>query len=113
MGRRGHYIEAPRGHLQAVNDCCGHGVKNELPDPLPINLLLAMVGAALTAQALYVAMSLLIGFHALLRITEIINIQASHFTFPQRCGLVLLVLPLTKSGQSLQNVQETVTITEP
>ena len=31
-------------------------------DPLPINLLLAMVGAALEAQKLRIAMSLLIGF---------------------------------------------------
>ena len=60
-----------------------------------------------------VATSLLIGFHALLRTTEIIFIQASHVTFPQRCGLVLLVLPLTKSGQRLQNVSEIVAITDP
>ena len=48
----------------------------------------------------------LIGFHALLRTIEIIHIQSSHFTFP---GPVLLVLPLTKTGQRLQNVTETVT----
>ena len=39
--------------------------KHELPmrdDPLPINFLLAMVGAALEAQTLRIAMSLLIGF---------------------------------------------------
>ena len=85
----------------------------ERADPLPINILLAMVGAALAAQKLRVAMLVLIVFHALLRTTEIIYIQASHFTFPQRYGPVLLVLPLTKSGQRLQNVPETETITDP
>ena len=54
-------------------------------------------------------MSLLIGFHALLRTNEIIHIQASRFTFPQQHGPVLL---LTKSGQRLQNIRETVTITD-
>ena len=37
----------------AVNDYHGHGAKFELPmraNPLPIHLLLAMVGAALEAQ---------------------------------------------------------------
>ena len=71
-------------------------------DPLPINLLLAMVGAALKAQKMRIAMSLLIGFHTLLRTNEMVHIQASHFTFPQKCGPVLLVLPLTKLGQRLQ-----------
>ena len=50
-------------------------------DPLPINVSLAMVGAALEAQKLLrIAMPLLIGFHALLRTNEIIHIQ--HRTSP-------------------------------
>ena len=68
-----------------------------------------MVGAALDAQNLRIAMSLFICFHALFRTNEIIHIQASHLTFPQQYGPLLLVLPLTKSGQRLQNVRETVT----
>ena len=46
---------------------------------------------------------------ALLRTNEIIHIQALHFTFPQQYGPVLL---LTKSGQRLRNIPETVTITD-
>ena len=72
-----------------------------------------MVGAAITAHKTRIALSLLLGFHILLRTNEIIYIHASHFTFPQRYGTVLLVLPLTKSGQRLQNGPETATITDP
>ena len=71
-----------------------------------------MVGAALEAKNLRIAMSLLIGFHALLRTNEIIHIQALRITFSQKYGPVLLVLPLAKSGQRLQNVPETVTVTD-
>ena len=90
--------------------------KNELPeraDPLPINLLLAMVGAAIIAHKTRIALSLLLGFHILLRTNEIIYIHVSHFTFPQRCGTVLLVLPPTKSGRCVQNGPETATIKDP
>ena len=108
-----HFIDALRGHLPGSQRLLLARSKNELPeqaDPLPIIFLLAMVGAYSTK--LRVASSLSLGFHALLRSTEIIYIQASHFTFPQRHGPVLLVLPPTKSGQRLQDVSETVTITD-
>ena len=90
-----HFVDALRGHLLGSQRLLRPWSKNELPiraDPLPINLLLAMVGAALTAQKLRIAMSPLLSFHALLRTNEIIYIQVSHFTFPQRYGPVLPVL---------------------
>ena len=106
-----HFIDALHTYLPGSQRLLLAWSKNELPkraDPLPINLLLAMVGPAITAHKFRIALSLLLDFHALLRTTEIIYIQASHVTFPQRCGPVLLVRPLTVSGQRLQNVPETV-----
>ena len=82
-----HFIDAPRGQLHGSQRLLRAWGKNELPmraDPLPINLLLAMVGVALEAQKLRITMSLLIVFHVLLRTNEIIHTQASHFTFPQK-----------------------------
>ena len=72
-----------------------------------------MPWSALRSQHKKCALSLFVGFDAPLRTTETMYIQISHFTFPQRCGPVLLVLPLTKSRQRLQNVPETVTVTDP
>ena len=48
-----HFIDALRGQLHGSQRLLRAWSKNELPmraDPLPINLLLAMVGVALEAQ---------------------------------------------------------------
>ena len=63
-----HFIDALRGQLHGSQRQLRAWNKHELPmraDPLPIFLLLAMVGAALVPQLVRIAMSLLIGFHAL------------------------------------------------
>ena len=96
-----HFIKAVCGQLHGSQRLLRARSKNELPERADLLPIIAIVGAALRGQELRIAMSLLIGFHALVRTTEIIYIQASHFTFPQRYGPVLLVLPLTKSGQRL------------
>ena len=97
----------------AVSDCFGHGAKMSCQCELIPCRSIFCSDAALEAQKLRIAMSLLIGFHALLRTNEIIHIQALRFTFSQKYGSVLLVLPLVKSGQRLQRVPETVTVTDP
>ena len=65
-----HFIDDQRGHLLGSQRLLPAWSKNDLPeraDPLPISFLLAMVGVAIAAQALRIAFSLLLGFHAPLR----------------------------------------------
>ena len=102
------FINALRGQHHGSQRLLPAWSKHELPmraDPLPISVLLAMVGTALEAQKLRIAMSLLIGLHALLRTCEIIHIQASHFTFPQQHGPVPLLLPHNASKTSQKQFQ--------
>ena len=98
-----HFMDALRGHLPGIQRLLlASGVKmncQKRADPLPIDVLLAMVGAALTAQNLRIALSLWLGFHALLRTTKIHLHPSFVLHLP---NTVLLVLPLTKSGQRLQ-----------
>ena len=100
-----HFTDAEREQLHGSQRLLRAWSKNELPKragPLPINFVLAMVGAALEAQTLRIAMSLLTGFHALLRSNDIIHIQASHFTFTQRMDQCCLCY----------HVPETATVTD-
>ena len=59
------FTDALRGHLPGSQRLPQAWSKNELPeraDPLPINFLLAMVGAAITAQKLRIASPLFARF---------------------------------------------------
>ena len=98
------------GSFMAVSDFYGHGAKMSCRCELILcRSMFCLPWSALRSKhkKKRIAMSLFIGFHT-------IENQRNHphpsivFTSPQQC-----VLPLTKSGQRLQNVPETVMVTDP
>ena len=87
-------------------------VVNEIPNrapPLPLEILEVMVGYALFKQQHLFALSLLVGFHGLLRTGEILSISASHVSVASPKGPAVISLGLTKGGKR-QGAAESVTL---
>eukprot|EP00438_Fugacium_kawagutii_P034073 Skav205994 [mRNA] locus=scaffold2084:207733:210659:+ [translate_table: standard] len=74
----------------------------ELPNrapPMPMEVLDAMVGYALFKQQPLFALSLLIGFHGLLRTGEVLGLSKKDFSITSNSSSILISLGLTKGGQ--------------
>ena len=75
---------------------------NEIPNrapPLPVHIVHAMCGWACFHQHYSFAVSLLIGFYAMLRTGEILGLTKESFTTEAHQSRVLVNLGLTKSGK--------------
>ena len=87
-------------------------VTNEVPNrapPLPLQMLESMVGHALFKKDFGFALSLLVGFHGLLRTGEILGITAAHVSVSKPKGPAVISLGLTKAGKR-QGASESVTL---
>eukprot|EP00438_Fugacium_kawagutii_P004839 Skav221060 [mRNA] locus=scaffold3118:62102:67689:+ [translate_table: standard] len=87
--------------------------QTELPNrapPMPLEVLDAMVGLSLLRRQPLFGLSLLIGFHGLLRTGEILNISKKHVALPDNAASVLISLGLTKGGKR-QGASESVKLT--
>ena len=78
--------------------------------PITQEIVLAMAGLALKRGELTMASLLLLGFHALLRTGEILQVRPCDFLLSQDAGLVSL--PSSKSGIR-NNVRESVSLHDP
>ena len=85
-----------------------HEVPNRAP-PLALDCLYVIVGYALFKKWHTFALSLLLGFHALLRTGELLALKARHVSIASPKGPAVVSLGLTKSGKR-QGVAESVTI---
>ena len=85
---------------------------NELPSrapPLPLDILEAMIGYSLFKGSPLFALSLLLGFHGLLRTGEILSITKGQVTVSSQARTAIISLGLTKSGKR-QGAAESVTV---
>lgn len=85
-----------------------HEVPNRAP-PLPIDALHSMVGYALFKQQPRMALTLLVGYHALLRTGEILSLCARQISIASPKGPAVISLGWTKAGKR-QGAAESVTI---
>ena len=89
-------------------------VMHEVPvraPPLTENILQAMVGWAIFNEELDFALSILVGFHGLLRTGELLSIQAWQVHMTSASQPAVINLGLTKSGKR-HGAAESVTITD-
>ena len=87
---------------------------NELPHrapPLSESVLQAMVGWAIMHEHYSFALSLMVGFHGLLRTGELLGLQAFQVHITGKSQPAVISLGLTKSGRR-HGAAESVTITE-
>ena len=111
-----HFVPQLRGQLRGAGRLMKAWGTLELPDrapPLTTGFVTALAGAALSEGSFRMCVILLLGFHALLRTGELLQVRAQHIVFQAGHPTALLTLPTTKSGQRLRNVPESVTITDP
>ena len=66
---------------------------------MPLEILEVVVGYSIFKQQHLFALSLLVGFHGLLRMGEILNISASHVSVASPKGPAVISLGLTKGGK--------------
>lgn len=85
-----------------------HEVPNRAP-PMSLEVLHLLVGYALFRNEHSFALSLLLGFHALLRTGELLAVQAKHVSVPKARGPAVISLGYTKTGKR-QGAAESVTL---
>ena len=85
-----------------------HEVPNRAP-PLPLDILEAMVGYSLFKEDFAFALTLLLGFHGLLRTGELLQLQGAHISVSSPKGPAVISLGWTKSGKR-QGAAESITI---
>ena len=103
-----------RGHLPGAWRLLKTWSTNELPNrapPLPIDALHTMVGQSLFEDTPLFALSLLLGFHGLLRTGELLEIRKNHVSQAGPRSPAVISLGLTKSGKRA-GAAESVTIRE-
>lgn len=91
-----------KGHLQGAWRLLKTWSLNEIPSrapPLPAHVLHAMVGWALFHGHGTFAISLLVGFYAMLRTGEILTLKSSHMHCDAAHDKVILSLGFTKGGK--------------
>lgn len=101
-----------KGKLQESWRLMKTWVTNEVPNrapPLPLELLECMTGYALFKQMPLFALSLLLGFHGLLRTGELFQICARHIAITRPRGPAVISLGWTKAGKR-QGAAESITI---
>ena len=87
---------------------------NEIPQrapPMSESVLKAMVGWSVMHEHYGFALSLLVGFHGLLRTGDLLGIQAWQVNITGACSPAVINLGLTKAGKR-QGAAESITITE-
>ena len=75
--------------------------ERELPrraPPLPTMVLLAMIGTSFYFKDLSCAVLLSIGFHGYLRTGELLSVTVSACSFDWKNTILVIALPITKSG---------------
>ena len=85
-----------------------HEIPNRAP-PLSVDVLHLLVGYSLFKQQPLFALSLLLGFHGLLRTGELLSLCAKHISIGTAKGPAIVSLGLTKTGKR-QGAAESVTI---
>lgn len=85
-----------------------HEVPNRAP-PIPLDALHCMVGYAIFKEWHLFALSLLLGFHGLLRTGELLGLKAKHISVTTAKGPAVISLGLTKSGKR-QGAAESITV---
>lgn len=85
-----------------------HEVPNRAP-PLALDCLYVLVGYAIFKKWHLFALSLLLGFHGLLRTGELLALKAKDISIVSSKGPAIISLGLTKSGKR-QGVAESVTL---
>ena len=85
-----------------------HEIPNRAP-PLPLDCLHAMVGYSLFKGWQTFGLSLLLGFHGLLRTGELLGVLAKHVAVSKPQGPAVISLGLTKSGKR-QGAAESITV---
>ena len=85
-----------------------HEIPNRAP-PLSVDVLYALVGYCLFKEWATFGLSLLLGFHALLRTGELLKVQANHVSIAGPKGPAVISLGLTKAGKR-QGAAESVTV---
>jgi integrase len=85
-----------------------HEVPNRAP-PIPLDCLHVLLGYALFKKLDLFALSLMLGFHGLLRTGELLGLQAKHISVQKAKGPAVISLGLTKSGKR-QGSAESITI---
>ena len=86
-----------------------HEIPSRAP-PFPEYILHCLVGWALTKHNFNFAVSLLVGFYAILRTGELLAIQRRHISFSVQSGVAVITLGFTKGGKRM-GVAESVTLT--
>ena len=102
-----------RGSLQGTWRLLKTWNTTELPNrapPMPMEILEAMVGHALFNNRPLFALSLLLGFHGLLRTGELLGLKKSSFSVTEDRSALLISLGLTKGGKR-QGAAESVKVT--
>ena len=101
-----------RGHLKSswrlMKTWVTHEVPNRAP-PFSQDILHLLVGYSLFKQDSLFALSLLLGFHGLLRTGELLSLKARHVVITKPKGPAVISLGMTKSGKR-QGAAESVTI---
>eukprot|EP00438_Fugacium_kawagutii_P017133 Skav204407 [mRNA] locus=scaffold4169:259801:260283:+ [translate_table: standard] len=85
---------------------------NEVPNrapPLPLEVLRAMTGYALFKKWPHIALTLLLGYHGLLRTGELLSITPEHVSIGKPKGPAVISLGWTKSGKR-HGAAESITI---
>eukprot|EP00438_Fugacium_kawagutii_P018349 Skav224070 [mRNA] locus=scaffold432:52613:53713:+ [translate_table: standard] len=85
-----------------------HEVPNRAP-PMPKEVLFSMVGYALFKQQPDMALTLLLGFHGLLRTGELLSLTKKDIAISKPKGPAVISLGLTKAGKR-QGAAESITV---
>ena len=97
-----------KGSWRLMKTWVNHEVPNRAP-PLSLDALHVLVGYCIFKNQPIFALSLLLGFHALLRTGELLALQARRITVTSKKGPAILSLGLTKTGKR-QGAAESVTV---
>ena len=100
-----------RGHLQGAWRLLKTWSVNEVPNrapPLPVHVLHAMVGWGLFHGHVTFAVSLILGFYAMLRTGEILGLRASQLMVDAKSTKVVVSLGMTKGGKRQGAAESTV-----
>ena len=103
-----------RGHLPSARWLLKTWLSNELPNrapPLPLDALHVLAGYALFSDKPLFALSLLLGFHGLLRTGEPLGVKKAHVVQSGPRSPAVISLGLTKGGKRA-GAAESVTIRE-
>lgn len=109
------FIPSLRGHFRQSWSLVKAWQKFELPQrctPFSLQVFRAFLGAALRQRRKAFALTVAVGFHCILRTSEMWGLVQSHFQFSNSGDKAILSLPDTKSGSRF-HFTESVTLSDP